>query len=183
MVAGVLLDDIYSLSDASLRKGGFSKENGTSFGCGIKRPVPPLPKGGTFFWYLIYNNMRSFRDWLESNGNLLKLYDMLMMYYKGSSPWKNRNYHYALVQSLQDAGFPQDAAELSRLEPTPEEMEYANRPMWGIGGGMMNMGSVLAHKNNQNPRMEDIFSMKHSDYSHKVEELLDRLNAQGIGLD
>lgn len=112
----------------------------------------------------------NFRTWIESHGNLLKAYDMLMRYYQGSSPWKNKNYHFSLVQSLQDAGLAEDAAELARLEPTDEEIRIAQSPYHQVRQG-------------QDARTEEIFSMKRSDYTHKVEELLDKLNAQGIGVD
>ena len=121
--------------------------------------------------------MRTFQEFVEHTGELYKLYDLLLNFLRGDSPWKNKNYHHTLVRQLQTIGWDDDAREIALLEPTKEEMEYANRPMFGS----MNVSAILQHK--QDKRIGEIFSMKHSHYSHKVDELLDKLLAQGIGKD
>lgn len=110
--------------------------------------------------------MKKFSVWLEQKemipGNILKLHDILLLFYK-TGPWKNLNYHHSLLNSLKDAGFASDAKELELLNPTEEEIEYANQPY---------------RYELTKSKMGEIFDLKRSHYSQKVEEILDKLDAQ-----
>lgn len=99
-----------------------------------------------------------------------RLFDHLLEMYKGG-PFKNPQYHQALIRLLQNVGLVDEANGLEMIRPSQDDIDFGNTPMYGIGRTLGTLGDVLSSKNKQQGR--ESFRAAHKAYWDAVERIAD----------